>query len=276
MSDAVDLLRNGWTYERALPGGGDGATLVRRPNGTLAVLRLAAGTTLASQRERIEHIGVLRAAGYPTPAEDQPRVLADGRLALITDYVARSHQVAELTDNLLDDLLGVVELQAGLAPRCGGWGAWLNHSLADGFDDWCRPAVLQTDPRCAPLADRAIRHAAAAAAIPTTDDLIHGDLHQWNVLVRADHIVAVIDCGEVQPGDRRFDLVTALVIAADGPARLRQRLRATVEQRIPTALLKIYIAHHGVRLLDWALTHAPDQVDARVATMTEEFDRYSV
>ena len=219
---------------------------------------------------------MLRAAGYPTPTEDQPRVLGDGRLALITDYVAGTHQVVELTDRLLDDLLALVEQQAGLAPGSLAWGAWLNRSLADGLDDWCRPAILQTDPRCAPLADRAIRHAAAAAALPATDDLIHGDLHQWNILVCDDRIAAVIDCGEVQPGDRRFDLVTALVIAASGPARLRQRLRATVEQRIPTALLKIYIAHHGVRLLDWALTHAPDQVDARVATMTEEFDRYDV
>ena len=272
--NVVGLLGEGWTYESDLPGGGHGAILVRRPNGTPAVVRLAAGASLARQRERVEHVRVLRAAGYPTPAEDKPRVLADGSVALITDYVPDSHQVAELTDNLLDDMLALVDTQAGLAPSAPGWGGWLARSLSVGFEDWCRPAILHADPRCAPLAERSTPYAAAAAALPATHDLIHGDLHQWNILVRDDRIVAVIDCGEVRPGDRRFDLVTALVIAADGPERHRQRLRTIVERRVPPALLKIYIAHHGIRLLDWALTHAPDHIKARVATLTDEFDRY--
>jgi hypothetical protein len=38
----------------------------------------------------------------------------------------------------------------------------------------------------------------------------------------------------------------------------------------------VYVAHRGVRLLDWALTWAPDQVDFWVGMTAAEFDRYGV
>jgi aminoglycoside phosphotransferase (APT) family kinase protein len=136
--------------------------------------------------------------------------------------------------------------------------------------------VLRADPRCVPFAARAVAHADAAAALPEADDLIHGDLHQGNVLVHAGRLAAVIDCGAVRSGDRRFDLVTALTIAATGPAAVRQRLRAAVEARVPAPTLTVYVAHHGVRLLDWALTYASEQVESWIARTAEEFDRYGV
>jgi aminoglycoside phosphotransferase (APT) family kinase protein len=276
MQNAVMLLGDSWTFVRDLPGGSSGVALVRRPNGSLAVLRVAAGASLARERQRVAHIRALRAAGYPTPHEDEPRLLADGTLAGVTDFVPDVEPVDELTFELVDELVALVELQAGLAAGATGWGQWLRQSLSEGFEDWSRPAMLRADPRCAPLADRAITHEEAAATLPDPGDLIHGDLHQGNVLVHAGQLAAVIDCGAVRSGDRTFDLVTALTIAATGPAAVRQQLRAAVEARVPLPNLRVYTAHHGVRLLDWALTYAPDQVQFWVASTTEEFNRYGV
>ncbi len=262
-------------YERHLSGGGAGVALVRRPDGSAAVLRVYAGT-LAQQQERVLHIRSLRAAGYPTPHEDEPRRLASGALACVTDFVAEAEPVDALTDGLVDEFCGLLDLQAGLAPHATGWGSWLHQSLTEGFGDWCRPAALRTDPRCAALADRASAQAGAAAELAEATDLIHGDLHQGNVLTAQGRLKAVIDCGAVRAGDRWFDLVTALTIAAAGPDDVRQRLRRIVEQRLPPRALTVYVAHHGVRLLDWALTWAPNQVEFWVGMTTAEFDRYEV
>ena len=73
-----------------------------------------------------------------------------------------------------------------------------------------------------------------------------------------------------------FDLVTALTIAAVGPVDVRRRLRRVVEQHVSAPALTVYVAHHGVRLLDWALTWAPDQVDSWVGMTEAEFDRYGI
>jgi aminoglycoside phosphotransferase (APT) family kinase protein len=276
IQDAVRLLGEGWVFERALPGGGTGAALVRRPNGTLAVLRIRVGASLDRERDRVSYIRTLRKAGYPTPSEQEPRLLSDGSLATITDFVADAEPVVALTDELVDELFALVETQAGLATGSTGWGDWLRRSLTEGFEDWSRPAVLRADTRCAALVERATACAEAAARLPEPDDLVHGDLHQGNVLVRAGRLVAVIDCGAVRPGDRRFDLVTALIVAATGPRRVRQRLRSLIEACLPLPALRVYVAHHGVRLCDWALTYASDEVEFWVTTMTAEFDRYGI
>lgn len=249
---------------------------MRRPDGTLAVLRVAPGPLLSREQERVRHVRTLRAAGYPTPQEDEPRLLANGTLVSVTDYVHDVEPATGLTDALVDDLLALIELQAGLATGDTGWGEWLRQSLSEGFADWCRPARLRADSRCAALADRAVAFAEAAALLPEPDDLIHGDLHQGNLLVRAGRLVAVVDCGAVRAGDRRFDLVTALTIAATGPTSIRQRLRAIVEAAVPAPTLTVYVAHHGVRVLDWSLTYARDQVPFWVAVTAQEFDRYGL
>jgi phosphotransferase family enzyme len=273
--DVVSELGAGWTYERHLRGGAAGAALVRRPDGSPAVLRVCGGT-LSQQQERVSHIRSLRAVGYPTPHEDAPRQVASGALACVTDFVSEAEPVAALTDGLVDELCGLLDLQAGLAPNATGWGSWLAQSLTEGFGDWCRPAALRSDPRCAALADRAGAHAHAAAALNDACDLIHSDFHQGNVLTTEGRLKAVIDCGGVRTGDRWFDLVTALTIAAVGPDEVRRRLRGVVEQHVPARALTVYVAHHGVRLLDWALTWAPDQVDFWVGMTAAEFDRYGV
>jgi hypothetical protein len=273
--DAVSELGVGWTYERHLRGGAAGAAVVRRPDGSPAVLKICHGS-LDREQERVARVRSLRAAGYPTPHEDEPWLLASGLLACVTDFVGEAEPVDALTEELVDELCGLIGIQAGLAPNATGWGEWLHQSLTEGFGDWCRPAALRGDPRCAALADRAGAHAGEAAALEDASDLIHGDLHQGNLLTAAGRVKAVIDCGAVRTGDRWFDLVTALTIAAAGPDEVREQLRRVVEQQVPARRLTVYVAHHGVRLLDWALTWAPDQVDFWVATTGKEFDRYGV
>jgi hypothetical protein len=274
-AELVSLLGDDWTYERSLAGGGAGAVLVRRPNGSLAVVKFSGGSS-ADAAERVDFVRKLRSAGYPTPDEDEPRVLSNGLIACVTDFVPDAMPVDELTDALVDDLLGLARLQTGLVPGARGWPDWLRRSLSDGLGDWCRPAVVRADARCAGLAVRASRWAEPAAALPEADGLIHGDLHQGNLLVCDGRLASIIDCVEVRPGDPRFDLVTAMTIAANGPVDMRQRLREVVEARVAATTLTVYTAHHGVRLLDWALTWAPDQVDLWAAVITEEFDRYEV
>ena len=276
IQDALRLLGDGWSFERHLPGGSKGVAVLRRPNGSLTVLRLAAGGMLDRERDRVSHVRVMREAGYPTPREDEPRLLSDGTLACVTDFVSNVGPVAELTDALVDDLLSLIELQTDLAPDASGWAEWLSQSLSEGFEDWSRPEMLRADPRCAKLADRATAFGDTAAGLSESNDLIHGDLHQGNLLVRAGRLAAVIDCGAVRSGDRWFDLVTALTISATGPDSIRQQLRAVIEAAVPAATLAVYVAHHGVRVLDWALTYAQEQVPFWVASTAKEFDRYGL
>jgi Ser/Thr protein kinase RdoA (MazF antagonist) len=92
------------------------------------------------------------------------------------------------------------------------------------------------------LAERAGAHANDAAALGAASDRIHANLHQGNVLT------------------------------TEG----RQRLRRIVEQHVPAGALTVDTAHHGVRLLDWALSWTPDQVGFWVAMTAAEFDRYEV
>ena len=273
--DVLALLGDGWTYERHLAGGAVGAVLARRPNGSLAVIKLSNGIP-SVESQRVAFVRRLRGAGYPTPHEDEPRMLADGNLACVTDFVADAEPVEALTEPLVQDLLALAETQAGLVPGATGWPDWLCQSLSAGFEDWCRPSVVRADPRCADIAERAVALSGLAAALPEGGDLIHGDLHQGNLLARGGRLTAVIDCGAVRPGDRWFDLVTALIIAAPGPVTVRQVLRDVVELQVPERALAVYVAHLGVRLLDWALTWAPGTVEFWVTAVSEEFDRYRV
>ena len=119
--DVVSELGAGWTYERHLPGGGAGVALVRRPDGSPAVLRVGGGT-LSQQQERVSHIRSLRAAGYATPHEDEPRELASGALACITDFVADAEPVEALTDGLVDELCGLLDLPSRTGAERDGVG----------------------------------------------------------------------------------------------------------------------------------------------------------
>ena len=175
--------------------------------------------TLRAQRV-VEH---MRRRGYPTPAW-----LAVGATAThvwqLMDFVDAA-PAPELTPSLVEQLMAIIELQAGQASEpYDHWSyAW---RVATGQDSavagrvstrrrssrfsaspW--PGSRGTPPRCRPWSS------ACGSCVPTSrhhataPDMVHADLATpGNILVRDGAVVAVVDIGNAGSGTRAIDLTT--------------------------------------------------------------------
>lgn len=72
-----------------------------------------------------------------------------------------------------------------------------------------------------------------ADALPARLAVLHGDFHPFNVLVTADDAAFVIDWGNIEVGDFRYDLAWTLLLAATqgGGQRERDQLLSAYEQQ---------------------------------------------
>jgi aminoglycoside phosphotransferase (APT) family kinase protein len=93
-------------------------------------------------------------------------------------------------------------------------------------------ALTERLPRCGQRIDqaRALRVWRTALAAPVWSGpavWVHGDLHPGNLVIRAGHLTAVIDFGDLTAGDPAVDLAVAWML---WPANVRAVFRATVER----------------------------------------------
>lgn len=177
--------------------------------------------TLRAQRV-VEH---MRRRGYPTPAW-----LAVGATAThvwqLMDFVDAA-PAPELTAPLVEQLMEIIELQAGQASEpYDHWSyAW---RVATGRDSAVAGQVLDEAPEHSLLRQSIARlsgHSSAVSALverlrlvcadvpPPRDapDMVHADLATpGNILVRDGAVVAVVDIGNAGSGTRATDL-TSLV-----------------------------------------------------------------
>jgi aminoglycoside phosphotransferase (APT) family kinase protein len=92
-------------------------------------------------------------------------------------------------------------------------------------------ALTERLQRCGQQIDqiRALRVWRTALAAPAWSGpavWVHGDLHPGNLVIRAGHLTAVIDFGDLTAGDPAVDLAVAWML---WPANVRAVFRATVD-----------------------------------------------
>ena len=158
--------------------------------------------TLRTQRI-VKH---MRERGYPTPAW-----LAVGAISThvwqLSDFVDAA-PAPHLTPSLVDQLMEVVELQAGQA--------------SEPYDHWAYAWRVATgqEPIAAEISAHSVEVAALVEqlqlmcdhALPPIGmpDMVHADLNPSNVLVRNGAVVALVDIGNAGAGTRATDLTTVL------------------------------------------------------------------
>lgn len=205
-----------------------GATRVQLAGGAQAVLKAVPRARpdhldemLRAQRV-VEH---MRGRGYPTPAW-----LAVGATAThvwhLMDFVDAA-PASELTASLVEQLMEIIELQAGQASEpYDHWSyAW---RVATGRDSAVAGQVLDEALEHALLRQSIARLSGYSSAVsalverlrllcadvpPPRDapDMVHADLATpGNILVRDGAVVAVVDIGNAGSGTRAIDLTTLL------------------------------------------------------------------
>ena len=229
LDDVASVVGAEVTVLGRLPGGVNGGAwrvqLAGRANAVLkAVPRAHANhldETLRAQRV-VEH---MRGRGYPTPAW-----LGVGATAThvwhLMDFVDAA-PAPELTASLVEQLMEIVELQAGQA--------------SEPYDHWSYAWRVATGQESAlaglsgyssvvsALVER-LRLVCADVPPPReAPDMVHADLNPSNVLVRDGAVVAVVDIGNAGSGTRATDLTTLQWHTFQDPLDgVRRRLRTRI------------------------------------------------
>ncbi len=209
-----------------LPGGlNAGALRVELAGGANAVLTAMPRAhpdhldeTLRAQRV-VEH---MRGRGYPTPAW-----LGVGATAThvwhLMDFVDAA-PAPELTASLVEQLMEIVELQAGQASEAyDHWSfAWRvatgrgSTAVGSAVHETHEQSLLRESvenlsghsPEVSSLVERLRVLCAGVPPPPGAPDMVHADLNPSNVLVCDGAVVAVVDLGNAGSGTRATDLTT--------------------------------------------------------------------
>ena len=182
---------------------------------------------------------VLAGRGYPVP-----EVVWHGRLDERWFLVVQTRLPGQPLDSLgpatLEDLLALVERQAGLGPVLGGWDVswWLSVVLFDGWEGlW--ETTWQVAPREAARL-RAFLEPAWGHRLPT-GDVVHHDFGPHNVLAEDDTITGVVDWDDAGTGSRATDLASLLFARHE---RGHQLLADAAAQAVGQGRLIRGVQHH--------------------------------
>jgi len=208
LADVASVVGAEVTLLSRLPGGVNaGAMRVQLAGRANAVLKAEPlvhpnhlDETLRAQRV-VEH---MRRRGYPTPAW-----LGVGATAThvwhLMDFVDAA-PAPELTPSLVEQLMEIIELQAGQASEpYDHWSyAW---RVATGQES----AVARLSGYSSVVSALVERLRLVCADVPPpreAPDMVHADLNPSNVLVRDGAVMAVVDIGNAGSGTRATDLTT--------------------------------------------------------------------
>ena len=225
LDDVASVVGAEVTLLSRLSGGVNGGAMrVQLAGGATAVLKAVPRAhpnhldeTLRAQRV-VEH---MRRRGYPTPAW-----LGVGATAThvwhLMDFVDAA-PVPELTPSIVEQLMEIIELQAGQA--------------SEPYDHWSyawRVATGQESAVAGLLGYSSVVSALVeplrlicADVPPPRDapDMVHADLNPSNVLVRDGAVVAVVDLGNAGSGTRATDLINLVWLTFQDPLDgVRRRL----------------------------------------------------
>ena len=253
-------------YSR-LPGGiNAGAMHVQLAGGAQAVLKAVRRThpdhldETVRARRIVEH---MRGRGYPTPAW-----LGVGATAThvwhLMDFVDAA-PAPELTPSLVEQLMEIIELQAGQA--------------SEPYDHWSYAWRVATGQESAvaglsgyssvvsALVGRLRLVCADAPPPPEAPDMVHADLNPSNVLVRDGAVVAVVDIGNAGSGTRATDLTTLQWHTFQDPLDgVRKQLWTRTLDLVGWEGAAVLAATHILLQLEWSIRLGRHDVVAGVAT----------
>ncbi|WP_129788121.1 phosphotransferase family protein [Promicromonospora panici] len=258
-------------------GGATRVQLAGRANAVLKAVPLAhpdhLDETLRAQRV-VEH---MRRRGYPTPAW-----LGVGATAThvwhLMDFVDAA-PVPELTPSLIEQLMEIIELQAGQASEpYDHWSyAW---RVATGQDPAVAGRDLNETPEQSHLRQSLARlpdYSSVVSALverlrlvcadvpPPREapDMVHADLATpSNVLVRDGAVVAVVDIGNAGSGTRATDLIALLWYTFQDPLLdgVRRRLWTRILDLVGWEGAAVLVAAHVLHMLEIPIRHGRHDV----------------
>jgi hypothetical protein len=272
LDDVAGVVGSEVTVLRRLPEGlNAGATHVRLAGGASAVLKAVPwaypnqlDATLRAQRV-VEH---MRRRGYPTPAW-----LGVGATAThvwhLMDFVDAA-PAPELTPPLVEQLMEIIELQAGQASEpYDHWSyAWRvatgQESTVAGLDvnetpeqSFLRHSIAGLSGYSAEVSALVERLRLACAGVPPprgAPDMVHADLSPSNVLVRHGAVIAVVDIGNAGSGTRATDLVNLVWLSFQDPLDgVRRRLWTRILDLVGWEGAAVVAATHILHMLEWPI-----------------------
>ncbi len=257
----------------SLSGGQVGAALVRWPDGREGVLTHW-GDASDDAWTRIERtgelLGIARDAGIPAPRYDLVTRLS-GRIAVVQERLPGTPPAAADV-HLAETMVEIAGRGAGLLHGRPDVPAAELYLLRSGPGFCVHASLAQHDDRTRRLLAVIRRIGFESPTAMSGDDLVHLDFTTGNVLVdRTGAVTGVVDWDAIGRGDHRFALVTLRFDLAapardarDGSARAAAArwLDARLDSVLDPGTLRIYWAHMGLRMVDWAIRHhGPDDVD---------------
>lgn len=257
--------------------GAGGTSLVRLDGRTVVLKAWRPDSGIGDIAASLARMRTMRRRGVPIP-----EVLEQGEAAGCA-YLAYGEIDGEwppqVTPRILDGLLAVVDAERGAADEpCHSWRSELERMLTTGdvsFD--IDPSVVEQHQGGRELLTEArTRLAACDLDHVPTNDIVHGDFAPENVLVRADHVVGVIDWERCRTGDAAIDLAGVLFdveLGGKALASVRGRLWREVRSRVAADVLGAYVAIYAVRYASWAI--ASDIEDDVLALGTRLVDQTS-
>ena len=276
LDDVASVVGAEVTLLRRLPGGVNaGASRVQLPGRADAVLKAEPRAhhnqleeTLRAQRV-VEH---MRGSGYPTPAW-----LGVGATAThvwhLTEFVDAT-PAPELTLSLIEQLMGIIELQAGQASEpydhwSYAWRVATGQQLAVaglGSNETPEQSRLRRSvaglsryyPVVSALVER-LRLVCADVPPPRdAPDMVHADLATpSNVLVRDGAVAAVVDIGNAGSGTRATDLTTLAWYTFRDPLLdgVRRRLWTRILDLVGREGAAVLAAAHILHMLELPVRH---------------------
>lgn len=237
-----------------------GASLIVDAGGRRAVAKWEWPAGAAFRRDRetaLALVARLRARGARLPAYHPPARIGGGLLLMQEFLLGETGD--HVPDAVIDDLVAHNALQAGAAPDGEGWHRYMRGSLLAGCRGYCEHASLRAHgPATRSLLARVLAAGTALAGHPLPEhDAVHVDFHHLNVLVRDGRLSGVVDCEGYRSGDRMFDLITlafGLCVAECSP-EAEERLWCTIEDACEPVAARAYVAHMGLRQVDWSIRH---------------------
>jgi hypothetical protein len=200
----------------------------------------------------------LRPTGYPLPGYEVLDIGEDLDVSLQEPLPGKI--MDELSDDLRNELLALIELQAGHG--VAGEVSWVDMLCSitlDGAPDWCRHESLVAHSDATrdlwEYVERVIL-TLDRTTVPS-GDIVHMDFHHRNVLQSGDRVCGVIDWEGAECGDRRFDVMTLAYYSgvAGWTSARRANWITDVATEIGESAGRLYVSHLAVRTVDWAIRH---------------------
>lgn len=242
-------------------GGAFGAFHIHTATGADAVLKLLPDWpefTRHRVKAAADIVDRLIAGGYPAPRFLDVDAL-DGTVYTVQEYVA-GEMPQQLPAAAPAVLLELWRRHQAVLPADAGadWGGELIARIYR--VDQLRSAT--SDKIVHEIIDRTLE--IANNSDPTvfrTNDIVHGDFHPGNVLVRDGQIAAVIDWESAQPGDCRADLIRMYAAMASWSHPDSRLFRDEVDRTTPPEVLRPIAAEMVALHLRYGLLVKPSELD---------------